>query len=79
MERAEAALRALGISGDLRVRHFGDTARVELSRDEQAAFAVGAARDALDAAVRAVGYTQVELTTYRSGALNVLAGITGTP
>ena len=31
VERAERSLRELGISGDLRVRHHGDLARVELS------------------------------------------------
>ena len=30
IERAEAALRALGIDGDLRVRYHGDLARIEL-------------------------------------------------
>ena len=30
VERAEAALRALGITGNLRVRYFGEMARVEL-------------------------------------------------
>ena len=34
IELAEAALRDLGIKGDLRVRHHLDLARVELSRDE---------------------------------------------
>lgn len=79
VERAESALRALGINGDLRVRHFGDTARVELARDELAAFATPGPRASLEAAVHGAGFTQVELTTFRSGALNVLAGISGTP
>ena len=34
VERAEAALRALGVEGDLRVRHHGDLARVELGGTE---------------------------------------------
>src|SRR5262249_9729369 len=34
VERAESALRSLGIAGDLRVRHFGDLARVELAPAE---------------------------------------------
>ena len=36
VERAEEALRALGVLGDLRVRHHGDLARVELDRRELA-------------------------------------------
>ncbi|MFI5230675.1 MAG: ATP-dependent sacrificial sulfur transferase LarE, partial [Gemmatimonadales bacterium] len=47
VERAEAALRALGIEGDLRVRHHGDLARVELSLVERARWSSGAQRDAL--------------------------------
>jgi uncharacterized protein len=77
VERAEAGLRALGIVGDLRVRHFGDLARVEIAAGELARWTDGDARARLDAAVRAAGYAQVELDPrgFRSGALNVLAGV----
>lgn len=77
VERAEAALRALGITGDLRVRHFGDRARVELGREMLAQWSEPAARAALDAATRDAGYADVELHPFRSGALNVLAGVPG--
>ena len=73
VERAEAALRALGIEGDLRVRHFGDLARVELSSAELAQWSSAEERARLDAAVMdAGGYTRVELDPrgFRSGALN---------
>ncbi|MCE9600981.1 MAG: ATP-dependent sacrificial sulfur transferase LarE [Gemmatimonadetes bacterium] len=78
VERAEASLRALGIEGDLRVRYFGATARVELDRGLVAYWSEGAARARLDEAVRAAGFTEVEVDPrgFRSGALNVLAGIT---
>lgn len=79
VERAEAALRALGIAGDLRVRHFGTRARVELAAGSLATWAEPARRAELDAAVRAAGYADVELARFRSGALNVLAGIAGAP
>ncbi|MEX2182712.1 MAG: ATP-dependent sacrificial sulfur transferase LarE [Gemmatimonadaceae bacterium] len=79
VERAEAALRELGITGNLRVRHFGERARVELDRELVAHWSDGAARAALDAAVSAAGFAVVELDPrgFRSGALNVLAGVPG--
>jgi uncharacterized protein len=79
VEIAEAAVRALGIGGNLRVRHFGDRARVELDRELVPAWSEGAARAALDAAVRSGGFLEVELDPagFRSGALNVLAGVSG--
>lgn len=67
--RAESGLRALGFR-QLRVRHYGDLARVELEADDLAAAVVR--RDEVVAAVRAAGYTYVtlDLEGYRSGNLN---------
>lgn len=78
VEVAEAALRALGIEGNLRVRYFGALAKVELDPGPLAYWSEGEARARLVAAVRSGGFTQVELDPrgFRSGALNVLAGIT---
>lgn len=78
VESAEASLRALGIEGNLRVRYFGATARVELDPGLVAYWSAGTARARLDAVVRAAGFTEVEVDPrgFRSGALNVLAGIT---
>ncbi len=79
VESAEAALRALGF-GQLRVRHHGEAARVEV---EPAAFAeVVARRDEVVAAVRRAGFTFValDLEGFRSGSLNrVLLGEGGGP
>jgi uncharacterized protein len=77
VETAEAALRALGISGDLRVRHFGARARVELSAGELAAWSAPDRLDRLRAAVIDAGYTEVEVDPrgFRSGGMNELAGI----
>lgn len=77
VERAEASLRALGIAGDLRVRYFGTQARVELHRDELPQWSESPARERLEAAVRDAGFAEVLLDPrgFRSGALNVLAGI----
>ena len=79
IELAEAALRALGVAGNLRVRHFGERARVELDPDELTRWQSGSQRDALDRAVRQGGFLEVDLDPrgFRSGALNVLAGVTG--
>jgi uncharacterized protein len=78
VEVAEAALRALGIHGNLRVRHFGELAKVELDPGPLAYWVEGEARERLVAAVRSAGFTQVELDPrgFRSGGLNVLAGVT---
>jgi uncharacterized protein len=77
VEAAEAALRSIGIAGDLRVRHFGERARVELSLAELQAWSTpdGTAR-IIDAVVGA-GYEEVEIDPrgFRSGALNQLAQI----
>jgi len=72
VERAEAALRALGIAGDLRVRHHGEMARVELSLPELARWSSGGNRGSLESAVRGAGYERVELDPrgFRSGSLN---------
>src|SRR5438270_8786523 len=67
--RAESALRALGFR-QLRVRHYGELARIELGPDEMdAAFL---ARDDVVAAVQGAGYRYVtlDLEGFRSGNLN---------
>ncbi len=72
--RAESALRALGL-GQLRVRHHGDVARIEVPDDELGA--VVAQRQAVVEAVRGAGYAYValDLEGFVSGSLNrVLAG-----
>jgi uncharacterized protein len=69
VEAAEAALHALGF-GQLRVRHHGDAARLEV---EPAALAdVLARREEVTAAVRAAGFRFValDLEGFRSGSLN---------
>jgi len=78
VERAEAALRALGVRGDLRVRHHGDLARVELSGEMLATWLEPQAWTRLRAAVLDAGYTRVcvDLRGFRSGSLNVLGGVT---
>lgn len=78
VERAEAALRALGVVGDLRVRHHGDLARVELARTELASWLAPERSALLCAAVANAGFGRVaiDLRGFRSGSLNVLTGVT---
>jgi len=77
VERAERALRALGVSGDLRVRHHGDLARVEMAAGELDAWLAPERRRAVRDAVRGAGFARVslELRGFRSGSLNVLHGV----
>jgi len=79
VEEAESALRALGVTGDLRVRHFGSKARVEMSRQELARWSEDLARRRVEEALTAVGYQEIEIDQrgFRSGALNELS--TGAP
>ncbi len=78
VERAEAALRALGVMGDLRVRYHDDLARVELARGELARWLTPEAVATIRQAVVAVGFERVaiDLRGFRSGSLNVLHGVT---
>lgn len=71
--RAEGALRALGFA-QLRVRHHGDVARIEVPEDDLA-LALGR-REEVVAAVRGAGYAFVtlDLEGFRSGSLNRMLG-----
>lgn len=74
VEQAERALRDLGISGDLRVRHHGELARVELSREMLGLWLTPIPRRMIMAAVRGAGFARVavDLRGFRSGSLNIL-------
>jgi uncharacterized protein len=69
VERAEAALHALGFA-QLRVRHYGDTARIELDLVDLPRAVEQ--REAIVRAVRGAGYryVTVDLEGFRSGNLN---------
>jgi uncharacterized protein len=72
VERAEAAVRRLGFR-ELRVRHFGEAARVEIAPAEMGLLAEASRRAAVEAAVLASGYATVEIDPdgYRRGRLNL--------
>ena len=76
VEAAEAALHALGF-GQLRVRHHGDVARVEVEPDVLPEVVAG--REQVVAVVRAAGFRFValDLEGFRSGSLN--RGLRGQP
>ena len=72
VDRAEAAVRALGFR-ELRVRHLGEAARVEIAREEMPRLAADPGlASAVEAAVHAAGYERVEIDPegYRRGRLN---------
>jgi uncharacterized protein len=77
VEQAERGLRALGITGDLRVRYHDELARVELSRDVLAEWLAPLQFAELVTAVRMAGFSRValDLRGFRSGSLNVLHGV----
>jgi uncharacterized protein len=80
IDRAEDALRALGYR-QLRVRHHGDLARVELARDEMPrAFAPDALR-AISRAMHDSGFRWVALDVdgYRTGSANEVLQIAPPP
>ncbi|MBC7671047.1 MAG: ATP-dependent sacrificial sulfur transferase LarE [Polaromonas sp.] len=78
VEQAERALRALGISDDMRVRYHDDLARVELSQSSLAKWIEPGRFADLRKAVRNAGFDRValDLRGFRSGSLNVLHGVT---
>lgn len=69
VDRAEASLHRLGLA-QVRVRHYGDTARLEVDLDDISV--VVARRAEVVEAVKAVGYRYVtlDLEGFRSGNLN---------
>jgi uncharacterized protein len=72
IEQAEAALRALGL-GDLRVRHHGDVARIELGEDDLVRAVHEPLRSGIHAAVIAGGFrfAAVDLAGVQSGAFTL--------
>jgi uncharacterized protein len=73
VEQAEDALHNLGLL-EVRVRHHGDLARIELSRSTLALGISLALLNDITAAVKAAGFTYVALDTegYRSGSMNAI-------
>ena len=72
VDAAEAALRRLGLA-DLRVRHHGEVARVEVPVDDVPAVAADPLRQAVVDAVRAAGfrYVALDLAGIQSGSFTL--------
>jgi len=73
VERAEESLRQLGFR-ELRVRHHGDLARIEIARAELPRALSMEVLDAITAALKQAGYQYVTLdcTGFRSGSMNAI-------
>ncbi len=69
---AEDVLRELGLGPELRVRHHGAVARIELPADELQRVAGGDLRELVVRRLRALGFTFVtlDLQGFRSGSMN---------
>jgi uncharacterized protein len=77
VEQGEAFLRELGLVGDLRVRHHGEHARIEVAPDEMPS--LRAAWNRVAERFAALGFATVELDPagYRRGGLLTLASPAG--
>lgn len=71
VEQAEALLRSLGFA-ELRVRHHGDTARIELPLADLARLGEPGLRERVVEGLKALGYRYItlDLEGFRSGSLN---------
>jgi uncharacterized protein len=71
IEAAETAIRGLGFR-ILRVRHHGEVARIELAREEMPRALDPEIADAIDRALRGLGFkfVTIDLKGYRLGSLN---------
>jgi uncharacterized protein len=74
VELAERSLRELGITGNLRVRHHGDLARIEMDSGEIEHWLLPDNARQIETAVRNAGFARVTIDPrgFRSGPLNVL-------
>ncbi len=75
VDKAEAFVRTLGVR-QVRVRHHGDTARIEVPSEQIALLAAEEARAQVVARFKELGYTYVtlDLQGYRTGSMNETLG-----
>jgi uncharacterized protein len=72
VEKGEEFLRSLGVSPQLRVRHYGDMARLELAPADIATVAATERRTKVLAVFRKLGFSHIalDLEGYTMGSLN---------
>jgi uncharacterized protein len=77
VERAEEALHALGFM-QVRVRHHGDLARIEIAREDLGRALTLSMLDAMTEALRSAGflYVTLDMQGYRSGSMNDVLPVT---
>jgi len=75
VQSAEDAIRGLGIR-QVRVRHHGETARIEVLRDDFNRLLSDGAQERITRLLKELGYTYVclDLDGYRTGSMNEAAG-----
>ena len=74
VEKSENILRGYGIR-ELRVRHFGDKARIEANKDDLSI--VSEHLDEIEKRFRTIGFDRIELKEFKSGALNAFIHVQG--
>jgi pyridinium-3,5-biscarboxylic acid mononucleotide sulfurtransferase len=79
IQAAEDVIRDLGIR-QVRVRHHGDTARIEVEQEDLVRLAAGNVRQRIVDALKELGYIYIclDLEGYRTGSLNALLEKEGT-
>jgi uncharacterized protein len=79
IQAAEDVIRDLGIR-QVRVRHHGDTARIEVEQEDLVRLAAGKARQRIVDAFKELGYIYIclDLEGYRTGSLNAVLEKEGT-
>jgi uncharacterized protein len=77
IQSAEDCLRAYGFR-QVRVRHHGNTARIEVDRSDFPKLIAGGVAEEITAALKKIGYTYVclDLAGYRTGSMNEGIGTT---
>jgi pyridinium-3,5-biscarboxylic acid mononucleotide sulfurtransferase len=73
IQTAEDVIRSLGIR-QVRVRHHGDTARIEVEQEDLVLLVAGDVRQQIVDAFRELGYTYIclDLEGYRTGSMNAV-------
>lgn len=75
IQAAEDVVHGLGVR-QVRVRHHGDTARIEVGHEDLVRLAASGARERIVAAFKGLGYAYVclDLEGYRTGSMNEVLG-----